>query len=305
MAVHYRELHFHSPDHEKVSNQWYVLLYNINKYSKGSWIVTEGHRTMARQAELVAEKGVWSPSNPHGAAVPSPRAPHIRTGRPDHAIDVAPGADFLIAAAKRRGVTLTRTVPGEPWHLEANAAQLKRYYDKNHKKVFAKPKPKPKPKPKKKSATKVSSRGVKMIASFEGGMSRDGKFHPYKDAVGVWTIGYGHTAGVRSSSSPLTKAEAEALLKHDLNVKYAPPVAKAAKAAGVTLTQNEFDALVSAVYNLGPGILDRGRSMGDALRAKSRKKMAAAFPLYVKAGGKTLPGLVKRRAAERKLFLTK
>lgn len=309
MPVHYRKLFFDSRDHEMVSNQWFVLLYNIHKYGDHRYNINEGHRTMARQAQLVKEKGLWSPSNPTGAAAPSPKAPHIRTGRPDHAVDVD-NAALLIDQARKRGVTLRRPIPTEPWHVEADAKELKAYHDKKAAGVWAdlrkkhgeaeKPKPKP-------PARAVSSKGVAFIAEFEGGQGRDGLFHPYKDPVGIWTIGYGHTDGVGPKSKPLTKKQALALLKKDINKKYTPPVLKALKAAGVRPTQNELDALVSAVYNLGPGILDKGRTMGDAIRSKSRHRMGDAFLVYNKAGSppKSLPGLTRRRKAERKLFLTK
>lgn len=306
MAVHYRTLHFKSRDKEEVSNQIFVLLYNIHKYSKIDFDITEGHRTLARQAELVKEKGLWSPSNPTGAAAPSPRAPHIRTGRPDHAID-AVNAAALVEAMRRRGVRATRPLAAEPWHIEINRDDLKKYYDKKAAGVWKALKIKhnttTKPAPKPKNAMTVSSKGIEFIAHYEGGQSRDGKFRPYRDAVGVWTIGYGHTEGVGPNSKPLTKAQALSLLKKDVNKKYAPPVANLGKKLALHLKQHELDALVSLVYNVGPGILDRGRSIGDAMRAKDRKKIASAILLYNKAGGRTLPGLVARRKAERHMFL--
>jgi len=306
MAVTYRKMYFDSDDRELVSNQWFVLLYNIHKYADIEFNVNEGHRTFPRQQELLDEKGLWSPSNPHGAARPSHTAPHIRTDRPDHAIDVD-GAAALIQAAARRGVTLRRTVPGEPWHLEADTAQLARYYHENKAGVWADLKDKKAPpKPKKsttKSVTKIDEKGVAAIAAFEGSVKKGGKHVPYKDAVGVWTIGYGHTSGVGPKSKPLTEKQAKDLLLKDLNQVYVPPVVRAFKRNNVKLRQRELNAVVSAVYNLGPGILDPGRTMGDAIRSQSRSKIANSFLVYTKAGGKVLPGLVKRRKAERKTFL--
>ena len=113
------------------------------------------------------------------------------------------------------------------------------------------------------------------------------------------------TNGVSSTSRPLTEGEASALLRRDLDHGYAPPVNRANTTLDVGLSQNEFDAVVCAVYNLGPGILDRGRTMGDALRSKDRRRIADAFLVYVNdANGKTLEGLVRRRRLERKLFLS-
>ena len=153
---------------------------------------------------------------------------------------------------------------------------------------------------------KVSNRCVALVKGFEGGQSADGLFRPYFDDNGnVWTIGYGHTKGVTAKSRPLTAGEASALLRRDLDEGYAPPVDRLNSALDLGLTQNEFAALVSAVYNLGPGSLDRGRTMGDALRSKNRPRIADAFLVYVKdADGQTLNGLLRRRGLERKLFLS-
>lgn len=139
MSVHYKTLGFASRDHEKVSRQWYVLLHDIYYGHNGpalkNFNVNEGHRTMARQAELVREQGLYSASNPHGAAAPSATAPHIKTGHPDHAIDFD-NAEGVRLAAAHRGVTLTRTVSTESWHLEPNPAQLARYYNANKARVL-------------------------------------------------------------------------------------------------------------------------------------------------------------------------
>lgn len=156
------------------------------------------------------------------------------------------------------------------------------------------------------AATKASAKALEFIAAFEGGQSKDGMFRPYRDPVGVWTIGYGHTTGVTAATKPITKGRALSLLRVDVNATYAPPVARAARAAGLKLKQHEFDALVSFVYNLGPGVLDPGRSMGDAIARKNRNHIADAFLLYDKAGTppRPLPGLTRRRAAEARLFKT-
>jgi lysozyme len=151
---------------------------------------------------------------------------------------------------------------------------------------------------------RVSNRCVSLVKGYEGGQSADGLFRPYFDKNGnVWTIGYGHTNGVTVNSRPLTEREASALLRRDLDHGYAPPVSQINDTLGLGLSQNEFDAVVSAVYNLGPGILGPGRTMGDALRSKDRRRIADAFLVYVKdAHGQTLNGLIRRRRMERKLF---
>lgn len=140
----------------------------------------------------------------------------------------------------------------------------------------------------------ISSAGLNLITGFEGYVG-----HPYRDAVGVWTIGYGHTEGVGPNSRSITHQEAISLLKDDLRRKYEPYV----NALNLPLTQSQFDALVSFVYNLGPGPLGRGHTMGDALRARKWHDAANAFLLYDHAGGRVLEGLRRRRVAERALFL--
>jgi len=150
---------------------------------------------------------------------------------------------------------------------------------------------------------KVSAAGARFIADFEGGQSSDGLFHPYLDPVGVWTIGYGHTQGVGGRTKPLTRAEALALLRRDLDETYTPPVVRALKASGIAWTQPMLDATVSFVYNLGPGVLGPSYTFGRRLRDGNRKGAANSMLLYDKGGGRRLPGLTRRRRAEHKLFL--
>jgi lysozyme len=141
----------------------------------------------------------------------------------------------------------------------------------------------------------ISDAGVGMIAGFEGFVG-----HPYKDAVGVWTIGYGHTAGVGPNTPHLTQQQAQALLRRDLESTYVPPVRKWAK----LLNQQQFDALVSLVYNVGPGVLQRGHSLGDALAAGNLRAAGDSILLYDHAGARRLPGLTRRRQAEHRLYFS-
>lgn len=142
---------------------------------------------------------------------------------------------------------------------------------------------------------------IAFIATWEGGQSRDGLFHPYWDKAGrVWTIGYGHTAGVTGAMPPLTKAQAFALLGRDIGYRYAPLV----DALHLPLTTGQRSALISVVYNLGPGYIQRGHTLGDALFFRNWKAAADAILLYDKAGNppRRLPGLTARRIAERAMF---
>jgi GH24 family phage-related lysozyme (muramidase) len=140
----------------------------------------------------------------------------------------------------------------------------------------------------------VSPAGVALIAQFEGC-----RLEAYRDAVGVPTIGFGHTENVRMGDRLPSMLAARALLLDDLNKKYAPPVLR----LGLPLNQNQIDALVSVSYNLGPGILEPSHTLGAALRDHRWHDAADAILLYDKAGGQRLAGLTRRRQAERALFL--
>ena len=132
----------------------------------------------------------------------------------------------------------------------------------------------------------INDAGLKLIESFEGL-----RLTSYQDSVGVWTIGYGHTRGVAQGQT-ITQAQAEAFLQQDLAVAEG-----AVNGLAQTLTDNQFAALVSFTFNLGQGNL-----------AKLFKDGLAAVPdrmlLFDHAGGKQLPGLTRRRQAERALYLT-
>lgn len=134
---------------------------------------------------------------------------------------------------------------------------------------------------------KVSNEGIKLIQQFEGC-----RLEAYQDAVGVWTIGYGHTSGVKPGMK-ITQSVAVELLKKDL-VKAELAVTKYDNK--YHWKQNEYDALVSFAYNIG------SINQLTARGTRTREEISAKIPEYRKAGGKVLNGLVKRRAAEKELF---
>lgn len=147
------------------------------------------------------------------------------------------------------------------------------------------------------------ARGLALIKQFEGCARRrkDGRFEAYPDpATGgaPWTIGWGATgAGIRAGLV-WTQAECDARLTRDLG-RFARDVAKAIGTAPTT--QNQFDAMVSFHYNTGAiarASLTRHHVFGRHAEA------AAEFAKWVHAGGKRLPGLVRRRAAEAALYRT-
>lgn len=143
---------------------------------------------------------------------------------------------------------------------------------------------------------KTNQAGVNLIKEFEGFRAK-----AYKCPAGVWTIFYGHTSAagapeVRPGMTG-TAAEGEKVLRRDL-VKYENAVSSAIK---VPLTSNQFSACVSLCYNIGPGNFAKS-SVARFCNKKQFKQASDAFALWNKAGGKVLPGLVRRRAAESALF---
>lgn len=138
-----------------------------------------------------------------------------------------------------------------------------------------------------------------LIRRFEGWSAT-----PYRCPAGYWTIGFGALrdaagAPVTATTPPLDRAAGEALLARDL----AAVGAAVARMVRVPLAPEAFGALVSFAYNLGPGRL-RASTLLRRLNAGDRAAAAAEFPRWCMAGGRRLPGLVRRREAERLLFLS-
>jgi len=191
----------------------------------------------------------------------------------------------------------------------------------------------------------ISEAGTKFIADWEGGGTPFGDaivFYPYQDVSGYWTVGYGHA--VTSSESKkwtreqatahfnteitallgegheiteekpyLTAEEASALLNADLNSgPYVKAVSDWAVRNGVVLTQNQFDALVSFCYNLGPAHWTSDtyyfylKSAIIAHRdgsAANPDQVIEGFTRYIKSGGVNLKGLWWRRRNEAEMFV--
>jgi lysozyme len=140
----------------------------------------------------------------------------------------------------------------------------------------------------------LSSVGEELIKEFEGYRNT-----AYKDAVGVWTIGWGHTRTARQGMV-VRREQAQTLFGEDIAV-YERGVREAVK---VPLNQNEFDALVSFAYNVGVSAM-RGSTLVRLLNARiDRSLVAQQFSRWSYAGGKLLDGLLRRRERERDLFLT-
>lgn len=144
---------------------------------------------------------------------------------------------------------------------------------------------------------RISEKGLRIIKAHEGFRanaypdpgSRDG--HP-------WTIGYGHTGGVKKGDR-VTRAEAEELLRRD--VRWAERVVL--KHVGSDLNQNQFDALTSFAFNVGEAQF-KGSSVCKEARRGNHARVPSRLALWIKNDGKVLKGLVSRRAKEGELYVT-
>jgi lysozyme len=160
---------------------------------------------------------------------------------------------------------------------------------------------------------KVSEEGLKLLKHHEGFRKK-----PYQCAAGIWTIGYGHAMYADQLKIPSTpegmaarkayplkpednriwsKEEIDALLVKDV-VRFERAVDRY---ISVPLRQNEFNALISAVYNLGAGWLQRSPVRQRINRGDKTGAMQKLLK-YNKAGGKVLKGLDNRRKDEAALF---
>ena len=137
---------------------------------------------------------------------------------------------------------------------------------------------------------KQSPAGEALTKSFEGL-----RLTSYQDSGGVWTIGWGHTRGVRKGQT-ISPEVAESFFLADI----AGVVLEVNRLCG-TATQNQFDALVDFAFNLGAGSLEAS----TLLKLHNAKDYAGAvgqFGLWIHDAGEVSPGLVRRRAAEAHLY---
>lgn len=139
-----------------------------------------------------------------------------------------------------------------------------------------------------------SDKAVEIIKEFEGC-----RLKAYQDQNNVWTIGYGHTGSEAYESNVITLSEAVALLNTDLAVSDRA-VSRLVK---VDINQNQFDALVSLVFNIGQGHFSTSSCL-HLLNAKDFKRAALHLLLWNKAAGIEDKGLKRRRLAEKALFET-
>ncbi|ALH46485.1 endolysin [Bacillus phage VMY22] len=141
----------------------------------------------------------------------------------------------------------------------------------------------------------VSDNGVNFVKSFEGYFQ-----DAYWDKWGsVWTIGYGHTKGVKRGDRLENEREAHNILKRDLDSHMIIPKQDITS----NLSQSQYDALTSFAFNLGASIFRNNRNLLDAINSSNWNEASRIMKLFNRAGGQVLPGLTRRRNAEADMML--
>lgn len=139
---------------------------------------------------------------------------------------------------------------------------------------------------------KIGPRGLALIKRYEGC-----KLDAYQDSVGVWTIGYGSTLGVKQGQR-ITQQQADALLIEDL--------ARFENGVGGYVTkdvkESQADAMISLAFNIGLGNF-RDSTLLKLTNSNQPMQAAQQFPKWCNAGGKPLLGLLRRRLSEAQLYL--
>jgi lysozyme len=138
----------------------------------------------------------------------------------------------------------------------------------------------------------LTDEGIRLIRHFEGC-----RLTAYHDPVGILTIGYGHTGADVRQGMTITQDQADALLGEDL-MKFAQGVRRVVPS---TINHAQFSACVSLAYNVGLGAFEVSTLL-KRIGANEYWDAANEFTRWNKAGGKVLPGLLRRRWAERDLF---
>ena len=140
---------------------------------------------------------------------------------------------------------------------------------------------------------KTTPKGIALIKEFEGL-----RLKAYKCPGGVWTIGYGHTDGVRPGMV-ISERQAEDFLKAELIAfeKYLNDLRLA-------INQNQFDALISFIYNVGTGNFSSSTMLRKVKANPLDNSIMDEFLRWVYSKGRVLPGLQRRRLAEMKLYFS-
>lgn len=140
----------------------------------------------------------------------------------------------------------------------------------------------------------ITNEGINLIKEFEGL-----ELKAYLCPAGVWTIGYGHTKGVKKGDK-ITQLEADNFLKEDLS-SFEKGVTRLIKS---NINQNQFDALVSFAFNLGLANFKKSTLLKKVNSNPDDRTIVDEFIKWIHAGGKQLEGLKKRRQAEAYLYFS-
>lgn len=141
---------------------------------------------------------------------------------------------------------------------------------------------------------RITRAGVDLVARFEGFRSC-----PYRDVVGVWTIGYGETRNVGPSTPCVSQRHARRKLRRRLERDFG---AEVERLVTVRLSQRQYEALTSFAYNVGIGAF-QASTLLRVLNAGDKARAANELLRWTRGGGVVLLGLVRRRRAERRRFL--
>lgn len=146
------------------------------------------------------------------------------------------------------------------------------------------------------SSTQTSQDGIDLIKSFEGL-----ELTSYIDAVGILSVGYGHTGTDVYQGQVITEQQAEDLLRNDLQ-RFEKDVSELIQ---VPFTQHEFDATVSFAFNVGSGALTDSTFRRRINQGENKEQcFREEFPKWVNGNNGPLPGLVRRRDAEIELAVS-
>lgn len=155
------------------------------------------------------------------------------------------------------------------------------------------------------SSAGISKTLFDLINEFETGNNVNRYLKAYQDPVGIWTIGYGsiynYAANRRvQQGDQIDEPTARQWMAKEIESKRTAILGLVKR----PLTQNQLDSIVSLVYNIGVGAFGSSTMLKRINLGEDKQTIANEFDKWVYAGGKKLPGLVRRRAAEKKLFLT-
>lgn len=142
---------------------------------------------------------------------------------------------------------------------------------------------------------KTSNNGIELIKRHEGLV-----LQAYLCPAGVWTIGHGHTRGVKPSDR-INPQQAEQFLREDLRSAETIVLRLVRK----PLTQNQFDALVSFVFNIGAGNFQASTLLRRVNENPLNPDIRGELGRWIYAKRVVLPGLVKRRKDEADLYFTR